>query len=270
MTEAHAQQVSFKRASSALALLVCCFNASPAFAEETALRDQLEQKPSSASAASDDGAFMPLSPAAAHHSKAQAKLLSGYDSATKSGLFRGEADARVTGPLGLRAGVSYDGAGKATRPFAGGYFDLLQQNKHGISLSLRGGFESRSFNQVPEVTAGFALSHDFSGSLLLANAEYGNGLQGNERNAAAGLAFLQRLNDHFRLGVDSRFQIDLERDLDEPPGELDWRSVGGPLLLANLGPVAATLGGGVSALHYRFATTTLVGATAYAGLGAAF
>jgi hypothetical protein len=213
---------------------------------------------------------LPLSAAAAHPAKANVKLLSGYDSATHSGLFRGEAEAKLAGPLGLRAGVSYDGVGNATRPHAGGYFDLLRQKDHGINLSWHGRFESQSFNQVPEVAAGFALSHDFNGSLLLLNAEYGNSLQGNERNAAAGLALLQRLNDHFRLGIDSRFQIDLERDLDEPPGELDWRALGGPLLLANLGPVAATLGGGVSALHYRFAPTTEVGATAYAGLGAAF
>ena len=255
-----------RRAASSVALLACCLSSPHAAAQ-----DRLEAKAPNAPSAVEQGAFLPLSTAAQHTARrASVKFLSGYDSASSSAQFRGEAEATLVGPLGLRVGASYDGVGQSGRPFIGGFVDVLDQQRYGINLALHGRFESNSFNAVPGVVAGFALSRRFEHTLLVANAEYGNGLQGNERNAAAGLAALQQVAEHFRLGVDSRFQIDLERDLDEPKDEPDWRVVGGPLLLANAGPFAASLGGGFSALRYRLADTTHQGVIAYAGLGAAF
>jgi len=81
---------------------------------------------------------------------------------------------------------------------------------------------------------------------------------------------MQRLSEHFRLGLDGKFQIDLERDQTEPLDEPDWRTLGGPVLVASIGSFSATLGGGVSALRYRLSDATLVGPAAYAGIGAAF
>jgi hypothetical protein len=255
-----------RRSAGAVALFFCYLSPQHASAE-----DHLEAKAPSAASAVEQGAFLPLSTAAQHAGRrASVKLLSGYDSASSSAQFRGEAEATLVGPLGLRVGASYDGIGQSSRPYIGGFLDVLDQQRYGINLALHGRFESASFNAVPGVVAGFALSRNFGGTLLAANAEYGSGLRGNERNAAAGLAALQQVAEHFRLGLDSRFQIDLERDLDEPKDEPDWRVVGGPLLLANMGGFAASLGGGYSALRYRLADTTHQGLIAYAGLGAAF
>jgi hypothetical protein len=261
-------------------LLLCTSAAHTARAQEaTEPRDSLERKHSqpAADAAASDGAFLPFSASARHADrKATGKLLSGYDSGSDSGMVKAEAEANVAnrlgplGPLGLRAGVSYDGIGRKSRPFVGGYLDVLEQKKYGLNLSLLGRFESNGFNAVPGVAAGFAVSRDFDGSLLLASAEYGHGLNDNEQNAAGSLAFMQRLSQHFRLGVDGKFQIDLERDQSEPLDEPDWRTVGGPLLVASMGSFSATLGGGVSALRYRLSETNHVGAAAYAGIGAAF
>lgn len=261
-------------------LLASVFAPHAAHAQEAVEpRDNVERKQAqpAGEAAASDGAFLPFSASARHADrKVTGKLLSGYDSGSNSGLVKAEAEAKVAnrlgplGPLGLRAGVSYDGIGRKSRPFVGGYLDVLEQKKYGLNLSLLGRFESNGFNAVPGVAAGFAVSRDFDGTLLLASAEYGHGLDDNEQNAAGSLAFMQRLSQNFRLGVDGKFQIDLERDQSEPLDEPDWRTVGGPLLAASIGSFSATLGGGVSALRYRLSETNHVGAAAYAGIGAAF
>jgi hypothetical protein len=156
------------------------------------------------------------------------------------------------------------------RPFVGGRFDALDQRQHGISLSLHGRFEADGFNTVPEVAAGFAAARRFGHVLLLAHGEYGHGLAESEHNAALGLAVTQRVSDLVRVGVDSHFRIDLERDQHEPELEPDWQLQAGPLAAATIGSLCATMGGGVSALRYRLSTTNHLGAVAYAGLGAVF
>jgi len=240
--------------------------------DATSARDAVETKRVAAGeAAARDGAFLPFSPTAGHADRqVTGKLLSGYDAGSSSALIKAEAEGRIQGPLGLRAGASYDGIGKQGRPHLGAYFDALEQREHGLNLSLLGRFESNGFNAVPGFAVGFALSRSFDGTLLLAGAEYGHGLQGNEQNAAGTLALMQRLSEHFRLGLDGKFQIDLERDQTEPLDEPDWRTLGGPVLVASIGSFSATLGGGVSALRYRLSDATLVGPAAYAGIGAAF
>jgi hypothetical protein len=157
---------------------------------------------------------MPLSGAATHaERKATFKLLSGFDSAGKSGLFRGEAEARLKGPFGLRVGASYDGIGDAkTRPFVGGYLDVLKQGQHGINLSLHGRFESASFNVVPGVAAGFGLSRNFGGSLLLFSAEYGQGLQSDERTTEVGATAYAVLARRFSLLVPRGHVVGRGRD----------------------------------------------------------
>jgi hypothetical protein len=261
------------RATNAAALLLVVAMPFTAHAQSAdGSRDTLETPPPAAGeAAASDGAFLPFSPSARHaNRKATGKLLSGYDASSSSALFKAEAEATIRGPVGLRAGVSYDGIGSKSRPFIGGFFDVLEQSKYGLNLSLLGRLESHGFNAVPGVAAGFALSRSFDGTLLLASAEYGHGLEGNEQNAAGSLAFMQRLSPHFRLGLDGKFQIDLERDGSEPLDEPDWRTTAGPMLVASVGNFSATLGGGVSALRYRLSDVTHVGPAAYAGIGAAF
>ncbi len=261
-----------RRATGAAALLLMSLPLSAAAQSAEAPRDKLEtSRVPAGEAAVNDGAFLPFSPSA-HHAqrKVTGKVLSGYDASSSSALVKAEAEATIQGPVGLRAGVSYDGVGDKSRPFVGGFFDALEQSKYGLNLSLLGRFESNGFNTVPGVAAGFALSRSFGGTLLLASAEYGHGLEDNEQNAALSLAFMQRLSQNFRLGLDGNFQIDLERDQTEPLDEPDWRTTGGPLLVASISNFSATLGGGISALRYRLSDTTKVGPAAYAGIGAAF
>ena len=101
MIFAQAHQVSFKRVASVLALIASCAATRPTAAQESSTADRTEEKPTAGSSAADDGAFLPLNMAARHtNRKASVKLLSGYDSATKSGLFRGEAEARLAGQIG--------------------------------------------------------------------------------------------------------------------------------------------------------------------------
>lgn len=262
-----------KRAISVAALFLASSLCLSARAQTTdSSRDKLEtSRVPAGEAAVSDGAFLPFSPSARHaQRKVTGKVLSGYDASSSSALVKAEAEATIQGPVGLRAGVSYDGVGDKSRPFVGGFFDALEQSKYGLNLSLLGRFESNGFNTVPGVAAGFALSRSFGATLLLASAEYGHGLEDDEQNAAGSLAFMQRLSQTFRLGLDGKFQIDLERDSSEPLDEPDWRTTGGPLLVASISNFSATLGGGISALRYRLSDTTKVGPAAYAGIGAAF
>jgi hypothetical protein len=239
---------------------------SRAIAEEASV----DSAPQVATAA-EQGAFLPWSHAAGHeHARGAAQLLGGFDSAARAAVFRAVADATVLGPLGVRAGVTYDGTETAARPFVGGRLDVLRERDDGFALSLHGRFQADGFNTVPEVAAGVAGAKAVGDFTLLANAEYGHGLADEERNAAGGLALVQHSGKWVRVGADSRFQIDLERDTDEPEDEPDWRLQAGPLLLVTLGSFCVSAGGGLTALRYRLSSTDHLGAVAYAGLGAVF
>ena len=64
--------------------------------------------------------------------------------------------------------------------------------------------------------------------------------------------------------------MDLERDADEPAGELDWRAQAGPVLIVTLGTLALSAGAGISALRYRLEPVVERGGMGYLGLGSAF
>lgn len=221
--------------------------------------------------ASTQGAFLPWSVQTNHaNQRGTVQTTAGFDTATARALFRGEANASVVGVLGVRAGVSYDGMGPSAHPLVGGWLDALSQKHAGLDLSLHARFESDGFNMVPAVAGGVALARSFGDLNLLMNAEYGHGVHDDERSGTVSFAAVERLSSHFGAGVDSRFQIDLERDSDEPENELDWRLLAGPLALASFGAFSISAGGGVSALRYRLSPVDHVGAALFGGLGAVF
>lgn len=257
----------FARKSHRVALSIAWAGSS--WVTATYAQDNL-QKDASAAAAADGGAFLPWSVQADHGpQRASVQVTSGYDTAADSAQVRGEANVGLIGPVGLRVGAAYDGLGESTRPFIGGWADVLEQDRAGVDLSVHARFESDGFNTVPEVAAGIALARSFGDSAVLLNVEYGQGIDDSERNGAVSLAALQRLSDWLRVGLDSRFQIDLERDLDEPTDEPDWRFQGGPVGLATFGAFSVTAGAGLAGLRYRLSPVNHFGAVVYAGFGGA-
>lgn len=224
-----------------------------------------------ASAAVAQGAFSPWSaPPAQHGVRASAWILGGYETAGQNPEVRSLAEAKIRGPFALRAGVNYDGLAKATRPFVGGRADLLNEARDGLNLAAIAQLQPVGFNTVPELGLGIALGRRIGRVLLFANAGYAQGLQAEERNASAGLAALVTLNEFERLGFDSKLQIDLERDGDEPAQEPDFRLVAGPLSTTTLGSISVSVGAGLSTWKYRLEPATHVGAIAYTGLGLGF
>jgi hypothetical protein len=195
------------------------------------------------------------------------KLRGGYDGAAAQYDLHAEGSAQLLKWLTLQAGASYDALGTEARPFVVGRLLLLEQARAGFSLAGIGGFEARGFNTQPDVVVGAAIARRFGALSLLSNITYGQSTASAERNGAMSLAALYRLTDRLQAGLDSQGQIDLERDANEPAGELDWRALAGPFSTVTFGAFAVTLGGGVSALRYRLAPAIASGAMAYAGVG---
>src|SRR5262245_39247807 len=116
-----------------------------------------------------------------------------------------------------------------------------------------------------------ALGRSIGNVQLLTNIGYARGLEREEEHyASASAAGLVRVSERVQVGVDSHFDIDLERDDDEPAGEREWELQAGPLVTVTAGPLAVTGGAGLTANRLRLEPGTNVGALAYVGLGAAF
>ena len=147
---------------------------------------------------------------------------------------------------------------------------MLEQARAGIDLALHGRFESNGFNTVPQVAGGIAVGRHFGPVLVLAHVEYGHGLGDDERNGAGSIVSSVSIEEHVHVGADTRFQIDLERDGDEPKNEADWRLQGGPLAVATLDRFSLTGGGGVAGLQYRLAPAVHWGPFVYAAVGGVF
>ena len=76
--------------------------------------------------------------------------------------------------------------------------------------------------------------------------------------------------ENLYAGLDSRARVDLERDSDEPLGELDWDMQAGPVATIALGRFAVSATGGVSAWKLRSRDNARVGAVGAVGVGAVF
>jgi hypothetical protein len=226
-----------------------------------------EPPPSAARAAAGAGNFMPFTESARGDTqRAFVATQGGYDSVRDAALFRVNAQARLLGRLSARGGVSYGDA--ELRPEVGLKLDALHQERHGLDLAIAASYEPEGFNTTPAASLRLAMGRSFGATQLVANLGYSGGLDG-ERNGEARFGLLHALLPELRVGLDSRFRIDLERDHDEPAGEPEWDLSAGPTASYAIGPVVLSATGGGSALKLRFADAG-VGAFGSFGLGAAF
>jgi hypothetical protein len=227
--------------------------------------------PPEAHRSADTGAFLPFTMSARSDTqRALVTMQGGYDTARDGAVFHSVVEAKLLGPLSLRAGGSYLGPSGQLRPDVGAKLDLLRQRRHGLDLAVAGGYEAQGFNLTPAIAARVALAHAFGATTLVGNVGYGVGTEQGEHYGDARLAALRRLGRSLHVGVDSRARVDLERDQDEPAGEPAWELVAGPAASYALGRFVVSASGGVSALQLRLADDRQLGVVGAMGLGAVF
>jgi hypothetical protein len=230
-----------------------------------------DRPPPEARRSAATGAFLPFTMSA--RSDAQRALVhmqGGYDGARDGVVFGSVVEAQLLGPVSLRAGGSYLGPTGRLRPDVGFKLDALRQERHGLNLAVAGGYEAQGFNMTPAISARVAAARAFGGTTLFGNVAYGKATEAGEHYGDARVAVLQQVGRDLHLGVDSRYRVDLERDLDEPAGEPDWELVAGPLASYALGRFVVSAGAGLSALKLRLSDERQVGVQGTMGLGAVF
>jgi hypothetical protein len=230
-----------------------------------------DDQPASAAESIESGAI--ASSAMAARSDAQRAVMlveAGWDHARRSALFESTAEAGLGGRFALRAGAHYASANEVIGPSIELRIDALRQERHGLDLAMAAGYEGRGFNGVPAATLRAAVGGASGGTTLLANLVYGQGLELGERYGEARAAGWRRISRRVFVGGETHALVDLERDTDEPEGELDRELSGGLVLTYSLGRVALTGSAGVNAFTLRADRRTRVGPVGTMGLGLIF
>jgi hypothetical protein len=194
----------------------------------------------------------------------------GWNDARASATYDVAAEAHLLGPLSVRAGAFSDGPDTSTSTHVELQLDAVKQATHGVDVAVAVGYSGAGFSTVPAAVLKVAIGRSMGASYVLANMGYEQGLQDNERSGELRLAVLRPLSRSVHVGIDSRFQIDLERDDDEPPGETEseWRT--GFVASHTWNRLVFTVNGGVSALRLRGSDSTAVGPIVTGGFGTVF
>lgn len=219
----------------------------------------------------ETGAFLPSAlPASSEDRHGLASVMTGWDQARHGNIYDTSAEAQLVGPVSMSAGASYDGPGTTASPHFELRLDALRQATHGLDLAVATDYVEAGFNTVPAAVLKVAVGRRVGASYLLGNAGYGQGLRAGERYGELRLAALSPVTRATQVGIDSRFQFDLERDHDEPAGEADWESRTGVVASHAWNQLVFTSSAGVSALRLRAGGPTAVGPIITAGFGTVF
>lgn len=240
-------------------------------AEGAASQPSARPAPPQASLSVGAGAFLPFTHSARGDTQPSlVKLQAGHDPSRRSSALESVVEGRLGSRLSLRVGATYLGATGDTHPDAGVKLDALRQDRHGFDLAVGAAYEGQGFNLTPAVTARIAASRPLGTGRLLANVAYGHGTEAGERYGDLRLAGVQRVGAQVHVGLDSRVRVDLERDLDEPPGEPEWELVAGPIATYSAGPFVLSASGGLAATKLRLVGRRTVGVGGTLGVGAVF
>jgi hypothetical protein len=233
--------------------------------------DDVEDAKPLAAGSVETGAFLPSALSSSSDGRSGlATVTVGYDQARGGGTYDTAAEARVVGPVSLLAGATHYVPGTGASPRFELRLDTLDRRKHGVDMAVAVGYSGAGFNTVPATVMTVAAGRNVGPAYVLTNVLYGHGMEDGERYGEVRLAALYALTGAAHVGFDSRFQIDLERDDDEPAGETEWESRSG--LVANYAwdRFVLTSGAGISALRFRTGEPTSVGAVITAGFGTVF
>jgi hypothetical protein len=228
-------------------------------------------RPSEIEPSAAAGTLLPYSVGARH--ERQGILIGGYggfDQAKRAPVMAGTLDATFIENVTFRAVATNAGMSDRLTPTVGVLFDLMRESQYGLDLAIGGDYEHESWSTTPGVVTRAAIGKTVGLTRLQANAGFGLGIERGERYGDLRLSGLHPVAQALYAGIDSRARIDLERDMEEPSGELDWDVQAGPVVTLALGRFALSATGGVSAWKQRTADSAKVGAVGSLGVGAAF
>ena len=217
------------------------------------------------------GELLPWSVAARH--VRQGMLIStygGFDAAKGAPIMSGTLEATFIDRLTLRAFGTNTGMSDQLSPGFGLLFDVMRQEDGGLDLALGGDYELEGWNRSEALVTRVAAASNAGLTRLQANAAFGLGVNGVERYGDLRLSGLHPVAEGVYAGLDSRVRMDLERDSDEPSGELDWDMQAGPVATVAVGRWSVSATGGVSAWQLRSRSEAKIGAMGALGVGAVF
>jgi len=195
--------------------------------------------------------------------------LGGYDSARRTGIATAAVEARIWGPIALRAGAAYSASRDGARPTVGARAQLLQQSAHGVDGALGVFYRPEGFTEPEgEIETFICVGRRWDRLSLIGNLVYGQDPEGNERDGEVRLGALYG-KQRWTFGVDSRmrFAIGAQRSA-QAMAEPKFDLLAGPIATVTVGPLALLAEAGPSIL--RVGGQTSVGVVAMAGIGAVF
>lgn len=223
------------------------------------------------SSATAEGSFLPLTlPARVGATAAFAFVSGGYDTARQGAAAEATAEARIWGPLALRAGATYSGAAGQMRPSIGARVQVLRQEAHGVDASVSVLYKAEGFTGPEgEIETCASLARRFERVSLHGNLAYGQDPEGNERDGEVRLALVHP-RGRWVLGLDSRarFAIGAQHDKDAVT-EPTFDALGGPIGILVMGRFVLFAQAGPSVVKLP-GQGTKAGMGSFGGLGATF
>lgn len=257
-----------------LAIVATLLVATPALAgprRTPGVQEDEIDRPSEIAPSVAAGTFLPWTVGARH--ERQGILIGGYggfDQAKRAPVMAGVLDATFIENITFRAVAMNAGMSDQLVPTVGVLVDILRGSDGGLDLALGGDYELEGWSRVPALVTRAAAGATLGLTRVQANAAFGLGLEQGERYGDLRLSGLHPVAEALYAGVDTRARIDLERDMDEPSGELEWDVQAGPVVTLAVGRFAVSATGGVSAWKARSGDQAKVGAIGSLGVGAAF
>ncbi|HEU0035244.1 MAG TPA: hypothetical protein VFQ53_31680 [Kofleriaceae bacterium] len=194
---------------------VACAGAS-ALAEPTQKTDE----------SAETGAFLPFSDTPATKAS-RVKTIGVYDGARDSTAVEGDVQAKLSEKFQLDAVLTYEDG--EVDPAIAAQLSLTDEDKQGVDLQLAAGWDRAGANQVPAVFAQLSAGRTLAGTYLLGTARFDLGTEQSERGGILDAAAIRSIASAFYAGVDSRLELDLERDAMEPASESTWALHVGPV-----------------------------------------
>jgi hypothetical protein len=200
----------------------------------------------------------------------------GYDGGMHAPVAVFRAEVRLLPRLVLMGGAGYavpnalGQGGGSFRPQIGARFQVLDQRRHDVDLSVAVGFREDRFGAEDGLFQGtIAGGRRFGRTAVVMNAVYATDGEGDDHEGELRLTVLRELGAHLHLGFDGNGRRSLASSdprramLGTPVAE----AFGGPIAALTLGPVALLAEAGVDGV---WTTTVHTGVMTAAGLAAVF
>lgn len=213
------------------------------------------------------GAYVPFanSPAA---DGALVETFTYYDSAADRVSLDASAQVPLVNRVQLRAALDYHD--RSTAPAISGQFDVLDEQASSIDLRAAAGWDQQGVNGVSAVFGQAAVGRTFASNIYgFGSARLDVGTGGDEVGMRLTAAAVRPLGNSLIGGIDSKLDVDLAQDAEEPANESTWSLHVGPVIGYSNELVAITASVGLATDEPRATGDTSVGAYAGAGLGLA-